>query len=81
MISCETPCYPAYITRDIYAHSGPDVVILVEDDLAQDMVNLYIQKEHLDHNKRILVLHVGGYDNTLELHQNLLQEEVLQSPS
>ena len=80
-IACETPCYPAYITRDIYAHSGYDVLILVEDDLAQNMVNRYIQKEHLDHNKRILVLPVGGYDNTLELHQNLLQEEVLQSPS
>lgn len=80
-IACETPCYPAYITRDIYAHSGYDVLILVEDDLAQNMVYRYIQKEHFDHNKRILVLPVGGYDNTLELHQNLLQEEVLQSPS
>ena len=80
-IACETPCYPAYITRDIYAHSGYDVLILVEDDLAQNMVYRYIQKKRFDHNKRILVLPVGGYDNTLELHQNLLQEEVLQSPS
>lgn len=80
-IACQTPCYPAYITRDIYAHSGYDVLILVEDDLAQNMVNRYIQKEHLDYNKRILVLPVGGYDNTLELHQNLLQEAVLQAPS
>ena len=81
LIKCDNPCYPAYITRDIYAHNGYDVLMLVEDDLAQNLVNKYIQKVSLDNNKRILVLPVGGYDNTLELHHNLLQEEVLQSPS
>ena len=77
-ITCETPCYPAYITRDIYAHNGYDVLILVEDDLAQFLVNRYIDKNRLDFNKRIQVLPVGGYDNTLDLHQNFLQEEILQ---
>lgn len=76
-IACETPCFPAYITRDIYAHSGYDVLILVEDDLAKFIINRYIDRTHLDFNKRIQVLPVGGYDNTLELHQNLLQEEIL----
>lgn len=80
-ISCETPCYPAYITRDIYTHSGYDVLILVEDDLAQFLVNRYIDNNRLDFNKRIQVLPVGGYDNTLELHQNFLQEEILQPVS
>lgn len=80
-IACETPCYPAYITRDIYTHSGYDVLVLVEDDLAQFIVNRYIDNTHLDYNKRIQVLPVGGYDNTLELHQNLLQEEILQPGS
>lgn len=77
-IMCETPCYPAYITRDIYTHSGYDVLILVEDDLAQFLVNRYIDKNRLDFNKRIQVLPVGGYDNTLDLHQNFIQEEILQ---
>lgn len=80
-IACETPCYPAYITRDIYTHSGYDVLILVEDDLAQILVSRYIDNNHLDFNKRIQVLPVGGYDNTLDLHQNFLQEEILQPVS
>lgn len=80
-IRCETPCYPAYITRDIYTHSGYDILILVEDDLAKFLVNRFIEKNRLDSNKRIQVIPVGGYDNTLELHQNFLQEEVLQPVS
>lgn len=80
-IACETPCYPAYITRDIYTHSGYDVLILVEDDLAQFLVSRYIDNNHLDFNKRIQVLPVGGYDNTLDLHQNFLQEKILQPVS
>lgn len=80
-IRCETPCYPAYITRDIYTHSGYDVLILVEDDLAKYLVNRFIEKNRLDYNKRIQIIPVGGYDNTLELHQNFLQEEVLQPVS
>ena len=46
-IACETPCYPAYITRDIYTHNGYDVLILVEDDLAQFLVNRYIDNNRL----------------------------------
>lgn len=80
-ILCETPCYPAYITRDIYIHSGYDVLILVEDDLAQNLVERYIKKNHFDSNKRIQVLPVGGYDNTLDMHQNLIQEKILQPVS
>lgn len=80
-IACETPCYPAYITRDIYTHNGYDVLILVEDDLAQFLVNRYIDNNRLDFNKRIQVLPVGGYDNTLELHNTFLKEEILQPVS
>lgn len=75
-IKCETPCYPAYVTRDIYYHSGYDVIILVEDDLAQYIVEAFIQKCNLEQNKRIQVLPIGGYDNTLDLHQNLLEDRV-----
>jgi hypothetical protein len=80
-IRCETPCYPAYITRDIYTHSGYDILILVEDDLAKNLVERYIAKNRLDNNKRIQVLPVGGYDNTLDMHQNLIQEKILQPVS
>lgn len=80
-IKCETPCYPAYITRDIYTHSGYDILILVEDDLAKFLVNRFIEKNRLDYNKRIQVIPVGGYENTLELHQIFLQEEVFKPAS
>lgn len=80
-IVCQTPCYPAYITRDIYAHNGYDIVILVEDDLAQFLVENFIEKNKLDSNKRIQILPVGGYDNTLDLHQNLMIDKILSNVS
>lgn len=80
-IVCQTPCYPAYITRDIYAHNGYDIVILVEDDLAESLVENFIEKNHLDSNKRIQVLPVGGYDNTLDLHQNIMTDKILTNVS
>lgn len=76
-IICENPCYPAYITRDIYSHSGYDIIILVEDDLAKSIVNSFINKLKLNKNKRIQILPVGGYENTLDLHQNLMIDKVL----
>ena len=80
-IVCETPCYPAYITRDIYSHNGYDVIILVEDDLAEYLVNNFIHKINLDENKRIQVLPVGGYDNTLDLHENFITDRILTESS
>ena len=49
---------------------------MVEDDLAQYIVEAFIQKCNLEQNKRIQVLPIGGYDNTLDLHQNLLEDRV-----
>lgn len=49
--------------------------------MAKFLVNRFIENKHLDYNKRIQIIPVGGYDNTLELHQNFLQEEVLQPVS
>lgn len=37
-IEIMNPCYPAYATRILYDHSGYDNVILVEDDLAKDII-------------------------------------------
>lgn len=76
-IICETPCYTAYITRDIYSHSGYDIIILVEDDLAKEIVNSFVNKFKLNQNKRIQILPVGGYENTLDLHRNLMIDKVL----
>ena len=46
-------------------------------DLAKYLVDNYIRKNKLEVNKRIQVLPVGGYDNTLALHQNFIEEQVL----
>lgn len=40
-----------------------------------------MKKNRLDYNKRIQVIPVGGYENTLELHQIFLQEEVFKPAS
>ena len=50
------PCYPAYATKFLYDHSGYDRIILVEDDLAKEII------------RRILtyIIHSGfisGYQN------------------
>lgn len=76
-IVCETPCYPAYITRDIYTHSGYDIIILVEDELAENIVRAFLDKNNYEKNKRIQILPVGGYQNTLDLHNNLVSDKVL----
>ena len=76
-IKCKTPCYPAYVTRDIYMADGYDAIILVEDDLAKNIVIKVVKDIELATNQIIQVLPVGGYSNTLELHNNLLEEKVL----
>ena len=77
VIKCDTHAYPAYITRDIYMHIGYDILILVEDDLAKNLIENYIQQSNIADDKRIAVIPVGGYDNTLELHNNLLRKKIL----
>lgn len=79
IVTCKTPCYPAYITRDIYMHDRHDVIILVEDDLAWNIVERFLKNIDAKRNKLIKVLPVGGYENILELHNNLLKERILGS--
>lgn len=39
------PCYPAYATKFLYDHSGYDNIILVEDDLAREIVRRILKKD------------------------------------
>lgn len=72
------PCYPSYAIRDIYGnHNGYDLVILVEDNLAALLLETSIKNLELRNSKLIHITPVGGYSNVLELHHNLLVNNVL----
>ena len=71
------PCFPSYAIRDVYSHDGYDILILVEDKLACYLVNNIIAKHYLNNSKLIQVVPVGGYDNVLKLHVDLLANNVL----
>lgn len=71
------PCRPAYATCDIYQHSGYDVLILVEDELAKKIVLRVIEKERYYESTLINVLPVGGKDNVLKMHYNVVHSKLL----
>lgn len=66
-IEIMNPCYPAYATRILYDHSGYDNVILVEDDLAKDIITRILRKEYLLNNRLVHVLPCGGYSKVIDL--------------
>ncbi len=60
------PCYPVYATRNLESSNyGHDFIIMVEDDLAKEIVEKILRKERLLANKRILVISVGGWTQVI----------------
>lgn len=60
------PCYPVYATRNLESSNyGHDFIIMVEDDLAKEIVERILKKERLLANKRILVISVGGWTQVI----------------
>lgn len=60
------PCYPVYATRNLEASAyGYDYIIMVEDELAQKMVDRILREKHLLSNKRVLVIAIGGWMQVL----------------
>lgn len=76
-ISLENNCYPSYLIRDLYSNISPDFLLLVEDDLSQLFVNRILEKAELRTNKLIHCVPVGGWENVLELHDELYRKKVL----
>ena len=70
------PCYPAYATRILYDHEGYDYIIMVEDDLARGVVNKIIRNNSLINNKLIHVLPCGGYTNTIDLANEVVNSNL-----
>ena len=70
------PCSSAYATCDIYQHSGYDVLILVEDELTKRLVQRVIIQERLFESTLIHVLPVGGWENVLKMHYNVVVSRI-----
>ena len=75
-INVINPCRPAYATCDIYQHSGYDVLVLVEDELAKKLVMRVIDNEGLYKSTLINVLPVGGWPNVLKMHHNVVVSRI-----
>ena len=71
------PCYPAYATRILYDHDGYDYIILVEDDLARQIVRKILKDNSLICNKLIHVLPCGGYTNTIDLAHEVISSNLV----
>ncbi|MER0170683.1 MAG: hypothetical protein DU489_08785 [Nitrosomonas sp.] len=65
------PCYPAYATRCMYMPDGFDFVLLVEDNLAKNLVEKALRDGGLQFSRLVIVLPCGGWEKTLELHHEL----------
>lgn len=71
------PCYPAYATRILYDHSGYDTIILVEDDLAKEIVHRLLRKHSLLTNKLVHVLPCGGFTNVIDLSKEVVNSNLV----
>lgn len=76
-LSVESKCYPSFLIRDVYLHDGFDYVVLVEDDLAKCFVEKILFESDMRRRKLVHVVPVGGWENVLKLHLNLLHGNVL----
>ena len=71
------PCYPSYATRNISFFDGYDLLVLVEDHLARTILEWIIRNHNLNSSKLIHILPVGGWENTLALHNDIFDSELL----
>ncbi len=71
------PCYPSYATRILYDHSGYDNIIMVEDDLAKEIIGRLLRENRLLSNRLVHVLPCGGYTNVIDLAQEVINSNLL----
>lgn len=78
-IMVTNPCYPAFATRNLYSDDGygNDIVILVEDDLAKNIVEKVLYEKDLLKNIRVKVLPTGGWTNTIEMARDIIASHLL----
>lgn len=71
------PCYPAYAIRELYSHDRYDYLILCEDVLTKRAIDYILREKHLTNSKLICVCPVGGWENVLRLHMEIVQNNLL----
>lgn len=71
------PCYPAYATRMLYDHTGYDYVILVEDELAKEIIIKILKHYKLWGSRLTYVLPCGGYGNVIDLANEVVYGNIL----
>lgn len=76
-VEVQNPVSPAYATRAIYIHDGYDVLILVEDILAKNIVEWIISKENLGQKRLLHVISAGGWENVVALHSDILSSYII----
>ncbi|MDE6560073.1 MAG: ATP-binding protein [Muribaculaceae bacterium] len=77
ILTMERNCYPSYLIRDLYSNVSPDFLLLVEDQLAQLVVNKILTNKSLRINRLIHCVPVGGWQNVLDLYEELYTKKVL----
>lgn len=81
-IGIQNPCYPAYATKNLYdSNMGYDTVILVEDDLAREIILQLLKKHSLLRNNLVCTLPCGGWQNVLRLAQDVKDSQLLGNKS
>lgn len=76
-LKIEDNCYPSYIIRDIYTVTSPDYLLLVEDNLAQKVVEKILHSHNLRAGRIIQCCPVGGWQNVLSLHEDFNAKRLL----
>jgi energy-coupling factor transporter ATP-binding protein EcfA2 len=76
-VEVQNPVSPAYATRAIYIHDGYDILILVEDILAKNIVQWIINKEKLAKQKLLHIITAGGWENVLNLHDDIISSNII----
>lgn len=71
------PCYPAYATKFLYDHTGYDRVLLVEDDLAKEIISKIIRSKSLMDNKLVHIMPCGGWMNVMKLAEDVTRNNLL----
>lgn len=70
------PCYPSYAIRNIYVADRYDYILLVEDILAETIIEKIINDNGLRESKLVQIVPVGGWENVLKLQIDLLSKNL-----
>ena len=77
-IELVNPCYPVYATRNLESSNyGHDYIIMVEDDLAKQIVERILRQKKLLGNKRVLVIAVGGWTQVLRFAYDTIRSNLM----